>query len=234
MLVLLGFASSALCYTELYRFQYCAAISADVARLDCYDNFAKELGLPAPTTDGTLSASQSRSGEWTVRAESLPPEETNNVFVFTEAKTVVHGFEGKPMVTTLVARCHANTTELYVAFGNSFPAQAGPLSQSVLYLTQSGDAVGESDVIGVHKKAPKRVRAKIALDGRLSLELMMRPSRDGWGYFFPNPVSFIRQMSKHERMKFTMSTGGGRTMTVDFDLEGMDGALEPLRNSCGW
>lgn len=217
-----GLATGAAAYTQLFRFQYCASVPDKSERLACYDNYARELGLnPGKSTDG-VSATQKSQGKWTVRAEST--RNANTVFVFTEGRT---GFSHATpsLVPTIVSRCENRTTELFVSFGAYFPVEVGPEEKSVLY-SRPAKSGGRDQV--------KPMAASIRFDGGKPQPVSLRRSVDGRSFFFPNPVSFIRQLRSHDKMDFRFESSGHPPMDTVFSLDGMDEALEPLRKQCEW
>jgi type VI secretion system protein VasI len=226
-------AAAASAYTSMFRFQYCAGIPSDKERLACYDNYALETGLKPPSEDLGLSASQMQFGRWTVRTETLAPAGTSSVFAFTEGKAAVFGIDGRPAVPTLVARCREGATELYVAFSPGFPAQAGPIDHSVLYYKPKKSDNNPATMPGTDP-AEQRVAATVRMDGGNPVEMFMRRSEDGLGFFFPNPVSNLTQMRRHESLDFTYSPKGHGQMTINFPLDGMGEAIRPLRDACSW
>ncbi len=210
-------------YTNLYRFQYCASVPDPGERLACYDNYAHELGLSAPIADGELSATQSRHGPWTVRGEAT--SDTTSVFVFTEGTAVTYPPSGVPAIPTLVARCSDRETQLFVVFSSDFPVTVGPLEKSALYSVPAKPELGRSTPL---------TTTTITFEGREPLDLAMRRSDDGRAFFFPNPVSFIRQMRKHNAVKFTYTPHGHPPMNAIFNLQSLDEALVNLRKACAW
>ena len=211
-----------LAYTQLYRFQYCSSIQDEADRLDCYDNYARELGLNPGEGVGGVSASQSTSGFWTIRGEST--RDTATVFVFTEGSSTI-GRASLLVIPTLVARCSNRTTELFISFGAYFPVQVGPQEKSSLYSKQSKSGRGELD---------RGTATTVTFDGREPMELQMNRSQDGKSYFFPNPVSFIRQLRTQKTMAFRLKSPDHAPLETSFKLVGIEKALEPLRKQCEW
>ena len=90
--MMLLFASGASAFTQLYRFQYCSSMHIDKERLDCYDNYARELGLAPPGTGSHVSATQDREGSC--------PQGNLNRTLGSRARIVVRFFGGWSLLTT--------------------------------------------------------------------------------------------------------------------------------------
>lgn len=216
------FAGAASAYTQLYRFQYCSSIPDKAERLACYDNYARELGLSPAEPTGGISASQKVQGRWTVRAETT--RKTNSVFVFTEGRLAKLPTKAT-IIPTLVARCENRTTELFIGYGNFFPVEIGPEEKSILYTKPEKSTSLEKS---------KKLLASVRFDGGTPISVMMRPSQDGRGYFFSNPVSYIRQLRSHKLLEFHYEASEHPPLDTLFSLEGFEEALEPLRKQCEW
>lgn len=208
-------------FTQLYRFQYCSSIPDRNDRLECYDNYALELGLPPPGKEGGISATQTTKGKWTVRGESTLDSST--VFVFTEGVSD-YGHGRQMLVPTLVARCTNRTTELFLSFSSYFPVQVGPQEKSSLYAKQPS----------LGAKTIQVASAMVKFEGRQGIQIDLTEGTDGRTYFFANPVSFIRQLENSPRMEFIGVSPNHQPLEAVFSLEGFETALEPLRKQCEW
>lgn len=89
----------------------CAALPADGARLICYDQLAKAMGLEG----GKRVQNTAGAGRWTVRSETSPINDTKNVYLQLEADTTIRSMWGQT-TPTLIARCKENTTEVFVTW----------------------------------------------------------------------------------------------------------------------
>lgn len=228
----------ALAFTQLYRFQYCSSILNPAERLVCYDNYALELGLPPPDSGSHVSASQHREGSWTVRTEAFSPDHPATTFAFTEGKVISQSTLSDLTMPTLIARCFDSKTELYMGFGSALPSKAGPTAHSVLYaLNPKEEPRKETKLLGgdkAEKAKVKRVKGSMTFGERKPVDVMMNVTPDGRALFFPNPVSYIRQMRLSSVMLFTYTRKDAPPMEILFPLEGLASAIANVRDSCGW
>lgn len=221
-LIILLISTQAAAFTQLYRFQYCSSIPDGKERLDCYDNYARELGLAPPAANEDVSASQKVEGRWTIRSEATMDDAS--VFVFTEGSAAfAHG--ANVLVPTLIARCREGKTELLVSFSSYFPVEVGPRKESALYVRPSKlTGSGSYDT----------TRATIRFDGDAETEILLRANEDHRSFFFPNPVAYLRQMKSREEMSFSAISRDQKRLSTVFKMEGLDKALVPLRRQCEW
>lgn len=221
-LLLLLVASQAAAFTQLYRFQYCSSVPDGSERLQCYDNYARELGLVPPPDSEDISATQKVAGRWTIRGEATMDD--TSVFVFTEGMAAfAHG--ANILVPTLIARCMEGRTELLVSFSSYFPVEVGPKKESSLYVRPARlqGSQGYSTLKGT-----------VRFDDDAETEILFRTNDDHRAFFFPNPVSYLRQMKARGKMSFAAVARDHKRLNTVFELEGLDQALLQLRRQCEW
>ncbi|PLX41660.1 MAG: hypothetical protein C0608_04700 [Deltaproteobacteria bacterium] len=233
-------ASPALAITPFVNLKRCASIPGDIDRLECYDNYVRHMGIPTPANDGTLETTQARYGKWTTRTE-LDPDGGSSVFVYAYSNNLLSGRSGIPVAPLLVARCQEMVTEFFLAYPLTMHLQPANVEQPALYSIMAGQKAETSErktiFIGEDRKdavvaEPRRVR--IAFNDGTRFDETLKSSTDGRAWFFTNPVSAIRRIARHSDVSLSPPDGGGIEMGINFDLEGFEEALVPLRNSCTW
>lgn len=106
----------------------CSAITGDLARLECFDNLSKGLGLSGPTkTNKPIKG----KGKWDVSIEKNPIDDSKTIAVSIDASSGKSKWM-KPV--TLVLRCMSKKTEVYISWGEFLG------SDSISVLTRMGDS----------------------------------------------------------------------------------------------
>jgi type VI secretion system protein VasI len=142
--------------------------------------------------------------EWFVEQEPAETEGLTDVRLSVLAGETVYGNRGQRGQPVLFLDCRENTTMLTVDWGVD-------LGSGTL-------AVG----LGIDDAAPQTVEFAIGDDGRT---LVLQPGSAA--------IPLIRQLIGHARLAMTTDSASGRLET-SFDLNGIDQALTPLREACGW
>ncbi|MEC7702003.1 MAG: type VI secretion system-associated protein TagO [Pseudomonadota bacterium] len=52
--------------------------------------------------------------------------------------------------------------------------------------------------------------------------------------FAPSPISFIRELIKHNKLLIQTTPHGANKITTEFYIYGLKNAIEPLQDACGW
>lgn len=103
------FTTSTIAVAETKReIAKCAANSADAARLVCYDSLAKSLGVDKPA-----SQTATGSGQWSVRSETSPIDDSVNVVLSVRSEDSVRsGYD--TVRPSLFIRCSENKTNVFL------------------------------------------------------------------------------------------------------------------------
>lgn len=193
----------------------CATISADAARLACYDKLAKALPSVTPLSEQIADAldkpetkpvDPNAISAWSVSKTTNPVDDTPTVVA------VLAATEGRSKwgeVVTLFARCRSNTTELYVDWGD--------------YLGNDGD------IYNNFKRVTVRVGASAARKERWSL------STDSKATFAPSWAgSLMRELVTADRLVLQTVPFNESPTTAIFDLAGAKDALGQIAETCQW
>jgi len=101
----------------------CAAITGELARLECYDGLSKTFKLsPQPL----LPKPSEESGKWKSYSKTNPIDDSTTVIVSLEADT---GTNDRGEKTSLVIRCKSNETDLLVNWDDYLGRDAYVLSR---------------------------------------------------------------------------------------------------------
>lgn len=147
-------------------------------------------------------------GPWSLE-ERVPPVGSQNALVMTtESFQPVPGLFGREEPALLILSCIENTTQLEFAFGENFMSDIGDF----------GDVIYKVD-----DAAPVVLPADAAQDnGALGI------------YSGVESIPIIRELLGAERLFVSATSFTGRTMSATFSIEGLEGAVEPLRELCSW
>jgi len=108
---------------------------------------------------------------------------------------------------SLVIRCQSRKTDVYVVTGMS----ANP-------------------ELGLHEKATVTLR----LDSAAPRTMVASESTDQEALFLPGGASLARQMRTATRLLFEFTPFRSSPQQVSFDLAGLDKAIQPVQEACGW
>lgn len=183
----------------------CIEIDDDASRLACYD---KSLGRQQATaTENDIEDIEADTGNWDVRIDTSQMTDETNVFVSLSSNDIAYCSWGSEPVRLLL-RCLENTT-------------------AAMFITSCHVTSGH----GGYGRITYRV------DDRKPVMRSFEASTDNralglWSYRRARP--FIDQLMGGNRliMRFTPYSESPRE--VEFDISGIDEAIKPLRETCGW
>lgn len=101
----------------------CAVIDGDLARLECFDNLAKENKLDGRQVQPTSIAGK---GKWEVSVDVNPVDDSKTVTLILDADSGKNRW-GKSVY--LVARCQSNSTDLYIGWNDYLGSEADILTR---------------------------------------------------------------------------------------------------------
>jgi len=115
MSVVFSFSNQAISAIEEKEYAKCAVIDGDLARLECFDNLAKQNNLDGRQAQPT---SIKGKGKWQVVVDVNPIDDSKTVTLVLDADS---GKSRWGESVYLIARCKSNTTDLFIgcSSGNS-------------------------------------------------------------------------------------------------------------------
>jgi len=193
-------------------YSVCLTIEPEDERLACYDGLAGEItaiiGSARENAEQEASGTNVDVGAWQVRQQTSEFDDTPTVYLSLEAEEDVVGRFGRSVRFELIARCLENTTTFYIHFGDFFM----------------------SDNQG-------RGRIEYRVDDREAGSVRMRESTDhnALGLWRGrDSIPFLREIMDGSRMVIRATPYSESTLTARFNIAGLDAALVPLREACGW
>lgn len=187
--------SSAYANTLNKEIAKCAIIEGDLARLECFDNIAKENNLDGKQPQ---PVEISEKGKWDVDINVNPIDDSKTVTIVLDAES---GKNKWGDAVYLVARCKSNSTDLYIGWNDY-------LGHETSVLTRIGDnkAVTQRWALSTDKKAT----------------------------FSPKAVPFLKEMLKSQKLIAQVTPYNESPVTAVFNTTGLENAIKPLRETCGW
>ena len=157
---------------------------------------------------GDIKKPANEIGNWRVTVDSSPMDDSKTVIVQLDSTNAVINQYGQPTEGWILLRCKENTTSMYVSFAGYFM----------------------SDLNG-------KGRVEYRLDNLNMSSVRMSESNDHsvlglWtgGQSIP----MIKSMFGHEKMVMRATPFSDSTVTLEFDIGGLDNAVVELREACNW
>lgn len=146
-----------------------------------------------------------KNGKWTTKIEQNKIDDTSIVTVYLEANEPIEKRLSGNAYPTLVFRCRDNKTEAFVTFFKYFETNE---NHNVLVRIDSDKA--------------QKQRWSSSTDGRA---LFVGGDKH---------IPFIKSLKGHSRLVIQATPYNSGNIVSEFDLSGIDEALEPLQKACGW
>src|SRR5690606_31248127 len=182
----------------------CAAIGPATERLECYDSLFR-----AEVFTGQADAEDTpEMGMWASGVEVSQIEGTELPFASTQSEQLIPALPRGREPARMTILCENEETVVQFSFANQ--AMGTPNSNSGLITLQ-------------FDRQPPR-----------SQSLDLSPDRTALGiYETPVARELINQLLVSERLLVRAQPQGQRSVTISFELEGMELALAPVREACG-
>lgn len=147
------------------------------------------------------------SGDWLVRAETSKMDDSENVFLtlYSEEQTNCPYKSGRHSIQIA---CRENETNLWVIFGQCFM----------------------SSIQG-------KGRVTYRLDSEKAATRNFRQSNDNMAlglWSGGTAIPFIKKMIGHDRMIIRATPFSDSTVTGEYNIAGLEEAVQPLRDACSW
>ena len=142
---------------------------------------------------------------WVLNIEEDPIDSSKLVYLYLESESKRSIFRGDPV---FIARCKNNTTEVYINWQERL--------------------IGFLDDSSEHEIS-SRIGKQKATTFNWSL------STNSKATFHPKPISYLKSMMTAD--KFAARTkvySEDKTVTAVWNTTGMEDAIKPLREACGW
>ena len=204
LLAVAGFSAAAVPALAQTAPERCAAIGPASERLSCYDSIFRS-GQFTGDEDGD----DADQGLWTSGIEISQIEGTEVPFATLESEQLIPALAGGRAPARLTALCVDGETTLQFGFAGS--AMGTPTSNSAAITLQ-------------YDRQPPRTQSVDLSPDRLSI-----------GFFEAAPArEVIDQLRQAQRLFVRATPQSQRSVTVSFQLEGIETALQPVREACGW
>lgn len=145
--------------------------------------------------------------KWTTIPSRSSFDDSPTVELQLEAETPISGWPGKVETPVLVLRCKEHKTEAYVQTGMAANVEYGRFDEATV---------------------------RIRVDRDPATTTIGSESTDHHALFFKEPISLIKSLLKGEQMIFGFTPFNSSAVETKFDLRGLDAAVVPLREACGW
>jgi len=179
----------------------CAALKKDADRLECFDLIFKKSVVQNPVPTGS-------TGKWVVRVEKSKIDDTENAFVWLNAKEDRKNRYGQEGYDSIHINCRENTTDIYFHFAGDFMSST----------TGGGKITYRIDKTKAKKKNFRQSNNNKALGL--------------WSG--GKAIPFIKAMFGKNTLLVRATPYNQSAVTVEFDIRGLDNAINPLRKACRW
>jgi type VI secretion system protein VasI len=183
----------------------CAAIGPASERLACYDSIFRSGQFTGEDDEGA----DADAGLWTSGIEVSQIEGTEVPFATLESEQLIPALAGGRAPARLTILCLDGETALQFSFAGS--AMGTPTSSSGTITLQ-------------YDRQPPRTQS-----------VDLSPDRLAIGFFETEAaLPVIGQLQQTQRLLVRATPQSQRSVTVSFQLEGIETALQPVRAACGW
>lgn len=189
----------------LEEIQKCAQIVGRIERLICFDEASKRMGFLTEEQAAREEKILEKYGFWEVtKRKTATGEEI--IYLKNNAAEEVKLQSGMRRLPTFVIMCKHGRTDTYLDWKSRLsPYYLGGFSKmTVVYQIDSGE----------------RRQATWDL------------STDRQAAFVPEPMEFIKELRKHEKLILQITPMQELAQTIVFDISGLDKVLEILVSSC--
>jgi len=169
---------------------------------------ARQVAAPAPGAPARPGAASTPNpnGKWNLSTEASAVDDSKTAVLVLPAENEITGWlaEQRPQ---LVVRCKERKTEAYITTGMAPAVESGNYEGATVLLR---------------------------LDKDKAFTLNASKSTDSKALFLPGAVGLIKRMLPHQQMLFRFTPFNASPQEVTFDIRGLDKAIVPLQQACGW
>lgn len=185
--------------------QDCTQLTDAVARLNCFD---RAYGADEPSPEGPPEVPPDDMGKWAIETEQSPLDDSTGVFLWLESEEDLPGPYGQSGPFLFHLRCFEDTTSAIFYFNDHFMSSIQN-SGRVEYRIDQGEPQTVNMVESTDNEALGLWRGRQA-------------------------IPWIESLIGAERLIIRATPFNGGTYTATFDIRGLDAAIVPLRETCGW
>jgi type VI secretion system protein VasI len=190
---------------EISQALECARLTADAARLECYDLIFK---ITVHSDQNVSLADGGQHTAWKVRKEISKLDDSTNVFIKVESIGTAPDRYGTPVKSWMMITCRENTTSLYISFANHFMSS----------LQGRGTVTYRID------KAPAKKLRFVESNDHSVLGLWNGGSS----------IPFIKQLFGKNTLLVRATPFSESSVTAEFPITGLEEVIAPLREACHW
>jgi len=186
----------------------CSAIKSGVERLACFDSLINAEQKAADQSATKTLGGTKESKNWNVSIGQSKLDDSQEVWLKTDAIEAVRGRYGKEAIPQMILRCSENTTAAYIFFDGHFM----------------------SDTSGNGK-----VTFRIDKDAPFSQNLSVSGNNKALGHWNGSAsIQFIKKLFGGNTLIVQATPHSESPILVTFDISGLESQLEPLRKACKW
>lgn len=162
-----------------------------------------------PRQDAGVEEMATTTGNWEVRIETSAMTDDTDVYLTVESEDPVYCSWSRGERVTLMLRCQENTTSVIFITGCHMTSSRYNDYGDVTYRLDNEEPLVRGFEESTNNRALGLWRGAQA-------------------------IPFIRAMLDNQRLLARMTPYSDNPIEMEFDISGLDEAIEPLRESCGW
>ena len=184
----------------------CAEIASDSVRLFCYDVLAGREALDGGSSDEQKSKQETRQN-WLVERDVSRVDDSAIVFLSTPELGTARGSADNPASFLLVLACRENKTNIWVHFGSAY-------------------TFGKDNRMLTYRIDDKSARTKRFGESNKGEALGLWSGNSA--------IPFIKSLFGADRLFIRATPKSATRVEAEFDISGLEQAVEPLRKACHW